>query len=707
MKKLLLGIFVFLLMFSSPANAYQVYDDDDTTSSHYDAGMQYLQSYQYTSAIQEFKKAMREKPDDLSSKIGLTNAYISRAAYYNNQAHDYQRAANDLRSALFYMKYYDDSAVDYSMTQATNAAEQNLATVLTVMKVDRSLKGRYTSAKQLRMQGEFAASGYEFYQLIDTQYQKEAYVCIGDVMKILGSKLRAAAFYEKAVQQDPNNADLHLKLARAYEDIGNSEGAANEYNKALENSNEKEDILLSLEKIWADKVAKYPNDADAHSNLAVVYQKENKFNEAMTEYQKAQTLNPTNTNTKLNLGTLYQSQNNYPAAIAVYDSIIQLYPNHVESHLYKGQCLKALGQNEAAVKEYNMAITYAPNNKEAKEELFDLLKQTMPADQVLSYMSQSTGKPMDAQTCYNFAYDLHKANKLDDAIVYYKESMKLNPENIDTYINLSQVYRQKKDINSAIAIINQGKAKFPQNVDLQKQYRSIMAEVSSGLYADATKLFEQGQFNAAIQAYQKIQPPTAESQLGIAASYQALENYNMALDYYKKALALDPTNSDIPYYMGSVYLNLDQFTNARIYLNKSLALDKTNEKTKSLLKFATEQENNELLDKALDLYDQKKYFDALKIVNGVISKSPNSGAAYYYRGLIYDAQKHYQLAVTDYQKAVTYSKDFSLAYYSLGVDLDTLGRHQEAISAYRKYLAAKPEENEFTQYARKRVAQGK
>lgn len=703
MKKKFLLIFFCLLVISGPVFAYNEFN----TSSYYDKGLEYLNNYQYTSAIQEFKKALRENPQDLSSKIGLTNAYISRAAYYNNKSSEYTKAANDLRSALFYMRYYDDTSTDYNTSQAAVSAQKNLDMVISNMNADTSDKARFNTAKNLRAQGEFAASAYEYFQVVNkAAYQGEANAAIGDIMRILGQPQKSVFYFERAVKDNPNNADLRLKLARAYESIGNTEGAASQYNAAIQSSNEKEEILLSLEKVWQQKLMQNPNDAEAHANLGVVYQKQGKYDWAMSEYKKAEAINPSNVTTRLNLGTLYQYQKNYDGAIAAYNSILQLYPNHAQAHIYKAQCLKELGRTQDAISEYKLAMSYDPQNTSARAEMFDLLKSTMPTEQILAYLYQNVqNQPMNADTYYDFAYELHKANKLDDAIVYYNETIKLNPANVDSYINLSQVYRQKNNYEEALNTINKAKTMYPQNSDVKKQYDSILAEMSANVYGKASTLFEQGRYNEAIAQYNKIKPATAESVLGIAAAYQSLENYKLAIEYYKKAFSLDSTNADIPYYLGSVYLNLDDYTNAKTYLTKAITMDKTNEKAKQLLTYVNEQENNNQLEQALNFYDEKNYFEAMKILNSILQKDPKNGTAYYYRGLVFDEQKKYNLAVTNYQNALKYSPELSLAYYSLGVDLDILGRYQEAKTAYQKYIASKPEESEYTKYARKRISE--
>src|SRR5574344_2417428 len=73
---------------------------------HYDAGQTYYSQYQYSSAIEEFKKALRINYMDNSARIGLINSYLARATYSANKEKNYEKAANDFRAALFYLKYY-------------------------------------------------------------------------------------------------------------------------------------------------------------------------------------------------------------------------------------------------------------------------------------------------------------------------------------------------------------------------------------------------------------------------------------------------------------------------------------------------------------------------------------------------------------------------------------------------------------------------
>ena len=703
MKKLVVMLAVAMMVAGMRANAYDEYQQP--VSPYYTSGVQYLKSHQYTNAITELKKALRENPNDTSARIQLINAYLARAAYFNNQAKQYNKSANDLRSGLFYMKYYSTSPIDTAMMSNIQATENNLNIVMSSVDSDNSPKARFERGKTLRSQGEFAAAAIEYHAAqLDTSYKKDASIALGDIYYILNLNEQAANFYEQAIKCDASNVETHLKLARVYERLGQTDKAINEYNCALTKSDENQDILLSLETIWRQKVADEPENAEAHANLGAVLQKKGDFVNALTEYQTAEKINPTNVTTRMNLGTLYQQQNNFEAAIQAYDSILRLYPNNKMAYYYKAQCLKAQGLKDAAIQNYKLALNLDTNDENIKNELFDMYKQTMTTDELLNYMYTELQKtPADPLATYNYAYELHKAGKLDDAITYYKQSIKLNPNYPNAYINLAQVYRQKSDYNAAKQILVDAKSLFPENGDIKKHLASVEAETGSIMYSDAAKLYQQQKYNEAIAIYNKIQPATVESNLGLGACYQALNNYQTAIEYFKKAFALDSTNADTAYYIGLAYSNLDDYANAKTYANKALALDKNNKNAKDLLNYTIEQENIALLDKAMGFYEKKQLPQALELINKALAQDSTDANAYYYRALVYDEQKKYNEAIADYGNALKNNPEMTIVYYAMAIDYDYLKQYKNALLNYKKFLASTKEQNEYTKYSEQRV----
>ena len=687
--------------------AYQN-DYPQQVSTFYTNGMAYMKANQYTNAITEFRKALRENPSDRSSRIQLVNAYLLRAQYYNNKATDYNKAANDLRSAIFYMKYYDNSPVGAQYITDLNAMEENLDNILYAINADQTPKGRYMMGKSLRAQGEFAAAIVEFQKAQnDVNYKKASLSNMGEIYYTMNLNEQAVNYLEQAIISDPQNTTLHLKLAGAYERLGKIDKAIKEYNLSLTKSGDNQEVLTSLENIWKQKIAQNPDDAEAHANLGAVYQKENNFSAALEQYTKAEDLNPTNITTRLNLGTLYQAQKDYETAIEAYDTIIDVNPNYMLAYLYKAQCYRAMGNKEAAMQNYKLALNLDPSNQNIKDEMYEIYESDMTPEQKLAFIYQELQKdPQNSDLAYKYAYELHKAGKISEAINYYNQVIKLDPKNADAYINLAQAYQQQGSFDNARSVLTNAKGLFPENGLIQKQLASLAAETGFLLYSKASELFNQKKFAEAIAMYQKIVPATPESLVGIGACYQSLNDNAAAAQYYVKSLALDPKNADTTYYAALAYSNTENFSKAKAYANKALSLDPQSKNAKELLTYVIEQENTAKMDQAVSLLEQKQYPKALSLLSEVISQDQKDSNAYYYRGMVYDAQKKYAAAINDYKKALLYNPQMLIANYSIAIDYDYLGQYANALFYHKKYLAETQkagETNDYTRYSAKRI----
>lgn len=674
-------------------------------AEHYDLAQQYLSQYQYSSAISEFKKALRINYLDDSARIGLINSYLARGTYFANKDKDWGNAANDYRAALFYLRYYPQSNQDVQNSmQAVSNSTQNLNQCLAMQKIDTSAKSRYEKAKELRLQGLFPEAGYEFAQaLSEPSLRRSSYEQLADIMNVLGNNQKCNEYLQKAITLDPNNAILRLKSARILDKLGQNDAAAKEYNYALANGGDDPEILYSLERIYRQKLAESPNDAATITNLGAILQKQNKFDEALQFYSQASQLDPTNVTTRLNVGTLYQQKKSYDSAIAAYESILLLYPNHLEANLYKAQCLEAMGQNTQALEIFNKVISIDPNNKDVKNQIFDTLKATMTPSEIIAYMSKNSVPDKNTMdNMYNYAIELHKQSKFNDAITYYKEVLKVKTDNPEVYINLAIAYKQKNDLAQAKQILQEAKIKFPNSPQIADTLQSIAQEAVAGKLDEAAQAYNSGDYQKALSFYQTIQPTSFDSLSGIAACYKGLNKDNTAIEYYKKAFALN-SNSDVAYYIGVLYSEKEDWSNSKIYLKKALSINPNNTKVKDLLGTVIEQANIKLVDNAIAFYDKGNYTESLKIINQVLIESPKNAYALYYRGLIYDVQKKYALALVDYKKAIQASSELTIIYYLMALDYDNLTQYKNALINYKKYVSLTTENNEYKTYSQSRI----
>ena len=655
---------------------------------------------QFSSSIVEFRKALRINYLDNSARIGVINAYLARATYYANQEKNYDKAANDFRSALFYLRIYPnkEQTVQNSAGMISSATE-NLNQCLKVLSFDMTASGRYKRAEELRAMGNLSAAAYEFSRAAQSEkLAADANTQVGDLLKLLGNEPRSADFYKTALDLKPNDGVLRMKYARTLDKLGRYDEAVSEYNEALANSKGDMEVLYALERIYLKKLAQTPSDAELNANLGAIKQAQGDYETALNYYGKAEQLNPSNVTTRLNVGTLFQQRKEYQKAIQSYDSVLTLYPNNTQALLYKGQVYKEMGDSKTALNMYKRVLAIDPANAAAKDEIASVIKDTMSPAEYINYLAQN-GNESDI---YDYAYKLHKDNKIDEAISGYKAVIAKNASNVDAYVNLGICYATKEDYNNAINILNTAKSKFPTNNLVLKTLQSVQNDSVSTKLATASTSYENKDYKKAIQQYLTINPATEDSMLGVAASYQALEDYNNAIEYYKKAEKINPKNAEIPYYIGYLYSEQQNWALAETYLKKAVTLNPESD-AKNLLSYVVQNGSVGILNEGIDLFEKNNFQAALVKFNEVLKKEANNTYAYYYRGLIYDEQKQPKLAISDFLNVLKYSNEFPIANYMLAVDYDTLSNYKEAYKYYKKFTSAYTTDDEYLKYAKTRM----
>ena len=702
MKRKILGTVCCLALCTILSQANVFAAQAGVFAEHYNAGQNYLMQNQYSSSIVEFRKALRINFLDNSARIGLVNAYLARATYFANQEKNFDKAANDFRSAIFYLKIYPNKqqTVQNSAGMISSATE-NLNQCLKVMSFDTTPNSRYKKAEELRAIGNFSAAAYEFSRAAQSEkLAGDANMQIADLLKLVGNEQRSADYYQTALDLIPNNGVLRMKYARTLDKLGRYDEAVSQYNEALANSKGDQEVLYALERIYLKKLAITPSDAELNANLGAIKQAQGDFETALSYYGKAEQINPSNITTRLNVGTLFQQRKEYQKAIQSYDSVLTLYPNNTQALLYKAQVYKEMGDPKTSVNLYKKILTIDPANAIAKDEIAAMLKDTMTPSEYLTYLIQNG----NADELYDYAYKLHKENKIDDAITAYKSVIGKNSSKVDAYVNLAICYASKEDYNNAISTLNNAKEKFPANNLVLKTLQDVQKDSTSTKLSAAGSSYENKDYKQAIKQYLSINPATEDSMLGVAASYQALGDYNSAIEYYKKAENINPNNAEIPYYIGYLYSEQQNWNLAENYLKKSVQKNPQSE-AKELLDYVTQNGSVALLNEGIDMFDKNNYQTALLKFNEVLKKDSKNAYAYYYRGLIYDEQKQPKLAISDFSNVLKYSNEFPIANYMMAVDYDTLSNYKEAYKYYQQFVSAYTTDDEYLKYAKSRMTE--
>ncbi len=131
------------------------------------------------------------------------------------------------------------------------------------------------------------------------------------------------------------------------------------------------------------EVTKNPNNTEAWIQLGNRYFDDEKFDRAITAYNKALELSPNNANVLTDLGVMYRRNGNPQQAIASFDRASQIDPNHTTALFNRGIVqLYDLKNKEEALKTWEELVRKHPDakapNGQLVSEIITIVKSEPP-----------------------------------------------------------------------------------------------------------------------------------------------------------------------------------------------------------------------------------------------------------------------------------------------------------------------------------------
>ena len=183
----------------------------------------------------------------------------------------------------------------------------------------------------------------------------------------------------------------------------------------------------------------------------------------------------------------------------------------------------------------------------------------------------------------------------------------------------------------------------------------------------------------AMEYYQRaitINPRYAEAHNNLGNLYKKLGNFEKAKSSYEIALKIKPELYEATYNLGTIFHDMDQYNLA---INKYL----------ETLKIQADH-----LDTLINLGDifrqQGKYDDAYSVLTKAEEINHSSAETKNNLGLYFRDQKQLDKAINYYNDAIALKKDYAEAYNNLGVVFRDKGNFVEAVSNYQKAIEINP-----------------
>jgi tetratricopeptide (TPR) repeat protein len=229
-------------------------------------------------------------------------------------------------------------------------------------------------------------------------------------------------FYQRIIQFSPSSFQAYNNLGLQYEHRNLYDLAIQEYKKAL---------------------AIKPDLLEAHSNLASIYYKTGRPQDALKEYAIVEKTAPGSKAGEIqnNIAVVYDAQGLFDEALNRYERALALDPHLDFTHFNMARIDLVMGKTkEAASRILKSLPELAADNRRSKKYLF----------LIEAYLSSS--KKMDCSATFynNLGIRFAQEGLFDAAIAAFGRALEVDPQNPDKHFNLGLAY-WKKGLNSQAA----------------------------------------------------------------------------------------------------------------------------------------------------------------------------------------------------------------------------------------------------------------
>ncbi len=396
---------------------------------------------------------------------------------------------------------------------------------------------------------------------------------------------QAEEFLKKAIAADPYSAELKVELAAIYLRKQKIDNALSLVEKAL-------------------VVA--PDNLPALRLKGGLLYRQGDFTKAAAAYEKALALEPRQQGVYIVLGRLYLDRQRWSDASRVFSKMVKVFPQDYTGHYYLARALEGAGDLEGAKNSYLNTLDLSPALEEPRWHLIEIFE---------------------------------KQQQLTLAIEQCRRLLSYNPANYRAAMALSLLQRR-----------------------LGREAEAVHSLEELGRLAE---------HNPEI-----LQP--------LVRYYLDKRKYDQSIWLLKAMLRGDPASSALHYVLGVTYDAIDKPLSALEHFKK--------------VRSSSEFYENATIQIASLFQQLKRLDEGIAYLESVISNNKAKADYYLYLAGFYEQKKQYRKAIEKLESGLSLDKDNYRLYFRLGVVYDKLGRKKDSIAAMRRVLELQPEDPSALNY---------
>lgn len=351
-----------------------------------------------------------------------------------------------------------------------------------------------------------------------------------------------------------------------------------------------------------------------------------------------------------------------------------LYRNFSESFsvlYYKsvGECCEKFNNYDAALKVYDQAIRRTQRDELFYHKIADICIRSNKMDTAVEcYKRALEASPYNRDLLIKLATVTQTffPENIDDAIDYYNKLLEIEADNSQIYYELGHLYLKKEDkIHAVVAF----KLALDKDCDNAFYNNSLAyAYVQAELYDEAIEYYQK-----AIKLNPDKEWTSIVCQALGSIYHQIKGNSEAAIASFQAGMILDPENSEICLSLGDVYMADGDLDNAiRSYCDS----------------IAVNSEDYRAYSKAgIALWEKDYMEESIVAYHRAIDLNPEYDIAHNNLGVIYlDGIGVPEEALTYFERAIEINPNYTLAYFNAGRAAQAMGDQNDAAAHYQMAL---------------------
>lgn len=275
------------------------------------------------------------------------------------------------------------------------------------------------------------------------------------------------------IELDENKAEVTYEISLAYMDCRSYEDALRYIDKAIREDSEaynylwtKADILKALEeyseagKIFRKLIEAWPENAELHYELGMLYMESNGKNKAKKEFLEALKYDPEHRDANNCLMKIYQQEYEKCSKPDLYETALMYANKQIEinpdRYYYneRGLLYMAAGEYEKSIADYMKALEYCETDMFAYNNAGVALKVLGRYEEAIEMLEKSISLMKEQgrrnKLPYNNLAECYEIlGEYEKAIKCYENNLVLFPKDDYIYDSIVGVYKKMKDFNSA------------------------------------------------------------------------------------------------------------------------------------------------------------------------------------------------------------------------------------------------------------------